>query len=184
MGALGLATGVATTLINPFTGPVDALVKEFVQSSALGSFAWRWLATLGPGVLFGLAIGGYLHFRYRRSAIRWAALIGLSTASWLIAILATVAITRAPLEAVPVAPEHFLRWLPGFVGGMIGAGLLAALMAGLYRFFRGPRPVLAMIVAGALAGVPLFYEGFLITFPLWQCAVAATIGWALGRSPR
>ena len=182
LGGLGFATGVATTLINPFTGPVDALVKEFVETSAVGSLAWKWLATLGPGALFGIVIGGYLHFRFRPSVARWVALAAMSIGSWLIAILATVAISRVPLETIPLPAELYLRWVPGFVGGLVGAGLLAGLMSALYPFFRGPRPVLVTITAGGLAGVPLFYEGFLVTFPLWQFAVAAAIGWALGRS--
>lgn len=181
LGCIGLATGIATTLINPFTGPVDTLVKEFVEASALGSFAWKWIATLGPGALFGLAVGGYLHWRYRASITRWALLVALSVGSWVIAILATVALLRAPLEALSLPPGAYLRALPGLVGGLAGAGILAALMAGLYPFYRGARPALVTLAAGALAGVPLYYEGFLVTFPLWQCAVAASIGWALGR---
>lgn len=184
LGCIGLATGIATTLINPFTGPIDALVKEFAEGSPLGSFAWKWFATLGPGALFGLAVGGFLHWRYRASVIRWVILVGFSISSWLIAILATLAITRAPFDAFSVPPGAYLRALPGLVGGMIGAGILAALMSVLYPFFRGARPVLVTLVAGALAGVPLFYEGFVVTFPLWQCAVAASIGWALGRDRR
>jgi hypothetical protein len=184
LGLIGLATGIATTLINPFTGPIDALVKEFVEGSPLGSFAWKWLATLGPGALFGLAVGGYLHWRYRASVVRWLVLIVFSTSSWLIAILASLAITRAPFDALSIPPGAYLRTLPGLVGGLVGAGILAALMSALYPFFRGARPVLVTLVTGALAGVPLFYEGFLVTFPLWQCAVAASIGWALGRDRR
>ena len=94
MGSIGLATGIATTLINPFTGPVDALVKELVEASAVGSFAWKWVATLGPGALFGLAVGGYLHWRYRASLTRWVLLVVLSVGSWIIAILATLALLR------------------------------------------------------------------------------------------
>ena len=182
LGFIGLATGIATTLINPFTGPVDALVKEFAEGSPLGSLAWKWLATLGPGAIFGVAVGGYLHWRYRTSVIRWMILIAFSVGSWVIAIFATVAITRPPFDALPLPPGPYLRALPGLVGGLIGAGILAALMSGLYPFFRGVRPVLVTLFVGALAGAPLYYEGFVVTFPLWQCAVAASIGWALGRN--
>jgi hypothetical protein len=182
LGAIGLATGLATALINPFTGSIDALMKDIVATSPLGRFAWKSLAMLGPGALFGLAVGGYLYWRARRSWLRWALLTAFSTGSWLLAILAAFMVTRMPLEGVLLPPDPYARALPGLIGGLAGAGVLAALMAGLYSFFRGGRPVLVALIAGGLAGVPLFYEGFLVTFPLWQCAVAAAIGWALGRS--
>jgi len=182
LGAIGLATGLATALINPFTGPIDGLMKDVVANSALGRFAWKWLAMLGPGALFGFTVGGYLNWRLRHSWLRWALLVVFSTGSWLLAILAVVMFTRAPLENVALPPDPYARALPGLIGGLVGAGLLAALMARLYGVFRGGRLVLVMLVAGGLAGVPLFYDGFLVTFPLWQCAVAAAIGWGLGRS--
>jgi hypothetical protein len=182
LGVIGLVTGLATAFINPFTGSIDALMKDIVASSALGRFAWKWIAMLGPGALFGLTVGGYLYLRVRHSWLRWASLVVFSTGSWLLAILAVVMFTRAPLESIPLPPDPYARALPGLIGGLVGAGLLAALMARLYAFFRGGRPVLVMLFAGGLAGVPLFYDGFLVTFPLWQCVVAAAIGWALGRS--
>ena len=58
MGLLGLATGLATALINPFTGQANALVEQLSAGSEWGRSAWRLVATLGPGCVTAIAPDG------------------------------------------------------------------------------------------------------------------------------
>lgn len=182
MGLLGLATGLVTAFINPFTGQVNALVQQFTAEAGWGSDAWLAVATVGPGLLFGAVIGAWLHFRHQRSLWRWGLFAGLTTASWVAAIFAAASLANAPLEWLPESWGPNLRWLPGIAGGLVGAAFVAVTLAALYPALRLVTAVLSVLVVGGLAGLPLFYQGFVVTFPLWQAAVGVAIGYGLDRA--
>ena len=182
MGLLGLATGLVTALINPFTGQVNALVRQFAAEAGWGTDAWQAVATFGPGLLFGGVIGAWLHFRHKRSLWRWGLFAALTTASWVAAIFAAATLANAPLEWLPKSWGPNLRWLPGIAGGVVGAAFVAVTLALLYPAFRRATAILSILVVGALAGLPLFYQGFVVTFPLWQASVALAIGYGLDRA--
>ena len=182
MGLLGLTTGLVTVLINPFTGQVNALVRQFMAEAGWGADIWQAVATFGPGLIFGVVIGAWLHFRHRRSLWRWGLFAALTTASWVAAIFAAASLANAPLEWLPKSWGPNLRWLPGIAGGMVGAAFVAATLALLYPALRRVSAILSILLVGGLAGLPLFYQGFVVTFPLWQASVGIAIGFGLDRA--
>ena len=144
-----------------------------------------WLTFLGPGIIFGVAIGLYLVRMGVTSILRATAFVPLVTAAWYAAYwFAVVAEVKLGL---PLAE----RWQLGIASGLIGASLVALSALLLFPFFRRWNLVVAMIVAGGAAGVLLSAGGkesarFLLStvwlFTVWQGAVAACFGWAVARA--
>lgn len=162
LGALGAATGVAT-----------GLILELADQLAYGEA----VARIGPGLVFGVVLGGYLHWTVARSPARWLAVAVLAAVSWNLAVPAAVRVyewTDAFLYA-------------GFAGGVIGAAIVAGAVAVLYAPLRRWRPLALAIGLGTLTGALLgddpwdVWDEAYDLYVVWQACVAASIGWAIPR---
>lgn len=133
--------------------------------------------TLAPGLVFGLILGQALRRRGLMPGGRYAAYIAAAGLSYFVTVQVTLTILIDMLDNIV---------LIGVAAGAIGAALLAAATAALIPDFRHRRPMIAMILAGAVLGAALFFAissehffGWFLLFAPWQAGYAAAMATAL-----
>lgn len=182
--AFGLATGVVTTFIQPFSGLLTDLIEAVLGrfGSAYLEDPLGWVFFLAPGLIFGAVIGWRIFAAENQhthlSVVRWMLLAIAFAASWYVGIFSALRIG----EFLPIDPEDYL--LMGPIGGFVGAAVIAVSTAALYPFARTLKTAVSIIAAGTLAGVLLHVNIAAphILFPVWQAVVAASLGWSLQSS--
>lgn len=162
LGGLGAATGVVTWV----------LVEHVADDSDLAGNVAGWVA---PGLVYGLALGAWLHVRWRPSWRRLLWLAAGMVASWNLAVrLATELYDRS---------ESLL--LSGATAGLCGAAVVAAAAALADPVWRRPRDLATVVGVGTAGGLLLAVGGGGIAlYVVWQGAVAAVLGAALDPATR
>jgi hypothetical protein len=162
LGVLGAASGVVTGLI--------------FESEVGGELVGR----LGPALIFGAIIGGYVQFTLRSSHIRLAILLLFTIVSWNLAIQ----------TAVEVYEQTDHMRIAGIVGGFVGALVVAGAAALLNPALRRARPLVLLVFLGTLTGALLgqdawnIWDGEYDLFVVWQACVAGSIGMAIDTARR
>lgn len=171
--ALGLASGIASALLD-VTRPLDALqpvAAVFAMHPSL----------LPVGCAFALAMGVAAWMLLHRAVA--SVVVGLATLyAWSGAVHLAIRLQRNVGD-----DAHLLA--AGLVAGAFGAGVVVAAFALFVPVVRRLQTIGLVCAVGAAAGL-LFYaseRGFVdrrVLFVVWQCAVAAAIGFSLDRAAR
>ena len=124
------------------------------------------------GLIFGIVIGF--------AVFRWG------SANWISALLALVVTIAAWIAAMRgfyliTDDARTNIYIGGLVAGAIGAA--GTILGGAITIpaLRDPRSWILTVFVGAIAGMLVVPENFLLLFVIWQAAVAACIGHALTR---
>lgn len=154
---------VIMMLLGVISGVVGNLTAEF-----------DWLG--GPasvGIVFGVFIAVYLVTIRLATVVRAAGFALCSVAAWMIAY-------RSAIELVDALPsslsEDWRVFVVGIVAGLLGAALLAAAIAALFRFFRRRRLIVRTALVGAAFGALLWpameWDFLPVLLAPWQAAFA------------
>lgn len=173
------ANGVKAVTIAAVVGAISGAVSFLAYAASARNYSvelFLWIAIFGPGIIYGLALGFYLHAIRRATLLRAAALVPLVAGAWYPAI-----------RSITIGPELIgypgLVWLAGlFAGTLWATGVVVALWL-LFRFFRRGLAVAVTILIGAAtgtsAGLPIApVIAAPLVFILWQAGVTVCIGWA------
>jgi hypothetical protein len=122
------------------------------------------------GVFFGLAIVAALRFLGPLPVWRGLVVLVAFGASWELAVQAAIQIDGwiEPLALV------------GVVAGALGAAIVALGFAVLFAGARAPFAFLRTVLIGAAAGALLQVDSPFVLLVIWQTAVAASLGHAIG----
>ena len=191
LGAIGLATGLVTMLIQPFDGMLLVLFEArlVVLEQFFGDVLLGIGLVLAPGLIFGAAIAWRVARTMPGGIWRRLGFIAFATGSWYAGVRAALATDPDNQIAGELA-------VAGLAGGFVGAAVIAAGAAICYPFARQLMPALVLVSLGAIAGLLLAVEigedsveAFLETpgaahllFPVWQTLVAGALGWAVQRT--
>lgn len=175
--ALGALSGTLATLAI-FIPQWLGFYKALEGSLRAGGFALSLSPlSVAPGLVFGLVLGYALRREGLTPGGRYAAYIAAAGLSYFITVQLTLGILIDMLDDVI---------LVGVAAGALGAALLAAATAALIPDFRQSRPMIAMVLAGAILGAALFVAissesifGWLVLFAPWQAGYAAAMATAL-----
>jgi hypothetical protein len=166
-----------------------AVVSDNPEIKLAGWFVVSPL-TVGPGLLFGLAVWVMLQRRGDLCPATGALYMLASTLSYFVTVMLSLRVFVDWFDDIVVV---------GVVAGLFGSAALSGCAALLLPFARRPGPLLAMVAAGgvlgALLAVPLSDFGdnesfwaWLIFFAGWQAGYAAAFATALplpaNKSPR
>lgn len=166
---LGLVSGALTTLAWMVPGQL---------ASDSGSSFGSLLEHIAPGILFGVILGVWIARQRSMGLHRVAGFMVLVELAWLCAYYFARS-TADHWDGVLSAVAE-IGLAAGFIGGL-GVAVSTALV---FRLPIWPGPAIAMVTAGAVAGaiLPVEFNPEILTplFYVWQTAVAAAIGWAVG----
>jgi hypothetical protein len=133
--------------------------------------------SIAPGLVFGLVVGQALSREGLASGGRFAAYIVAAGLSYFLTVQLTLGILVDLLDNII---------LVGVAAGAFGGALLAAATAALIPDFQRRKPMIAMILAGAILGATLFFAitsehffGWFLLFAPWQAGYAAAMATAL-----
>jgi len=133
--------------------------------------------SLVPGLVFGLIVGNALRREGLAPGGRYAIYIAAAGLSYFLAVQLTFNVLIDLLDNII---------LIGVAAGTFGAALLAAATAALIPDFRRRKPLIAMVLAGAILGAALYFAvagnhffGWLLLFAPWQAGYAAAMATAL-----
>ena len=168
-------------LVGAVSGVVAAVVMFMPEALGLQPDASVTIAgaelvfsplTLGPGLTFGLILGGALRGRGIVSW-RYSAFVAATMFSYFAAVHLAIDVLVNVLDNIV---------LVGMAAGAIGATLLALPAAGLLPDLRRPAPLAAMIAAGTLLGATLYFPiawenffGWLFLYVPWQAGFTAAM---------
>ena len=175
---IGLVTGVITALIQPFNGPLTDPIEALLGrlGSAYMEGLLGWLAFLAPGLIFGAALGWFIYVAGgKRDRWRWLLFAMACAGSWYAGIFGALNAG----DVLSIDPEEYM--LMGPIGGLVGASIVAASAAVLYSFARNFKTAAMIVASGTAAGLALHIniDAPHFLFPIWQTAVAASLGWSL-----
>jgi len=164
MTALGLASGIAVS----FVYQLEPLWRE-----------------LSVGVVFGLAIGGYLLLLRLADPLRAVVYAALTVGAWFAAERTAVEVFgRLPGEDVFLSLKGLAT---GILGGLLGSFLLVLAGALLFPYYRRPSLALATVATGGVAGALItlidITDTGLVLFAPWQAAVAYCLARGLPPAP-
>lgn len=133
--------------------------------------------TVVPGLAFGVIVGQALRREGLVPGERYAIYIVAAGLSYFFTVQFTLNVLVNQLDNIV---------LVGVIAGAFGATLLALASATLIENFRRPRPLIAMILSGAVLGAALFFAiggdhffGWFLLFAPWQAGYAAAMATAL-----
>jgi hypothetical protein len=133
--------------------------------------------SLVPGLVFGLIVGHALRREGLAHGAGYAIYIAAAGLSYFLAVQLTLNVLVDLLQNII---------LIGVAAGAFGAALLAAATAALIPDFRRRKPMIAMVLAGAVLGAALFFAisndhflGWLLLFAPWQAGYATAMATAL-----
>jgi hypothetical protein len=169
-GALSGTLATLAIFIPEWLGIYDALEGDVGAGAITLSFS---PLSIGPGLVFGLLVGRTLARHGLATGARYWAYVAASTLSYFVTVQVTLNILVDMMDNII---------LVGILAGALGAALLAAATAALLTVFRCRRPIISMILAGAVFGACLYFPiawehsfGWLLLFAPWQGAFAAAM---------
>ena len=178
---LRLVAGFA--VLGALTGSLASTIAVVTDNPEIKLAAWFAISPLsvGPGLIFGLAVWAALQRRGDVRPATGALYVLASTLSYFFTVMLS-------LEVLIDVFDNTV--LIGVIAGLVGSACLSGCAALLLPFARRPGPLLAMIAAGgvlgALLAVPLGDFGddsrfwaWLIFFAGWQAGYAAAFATAL-----
>jgi len=178
------ADDILTTSEAAIVGAFSGIFSFMAYATSIGTYKVdlaRWIAILGPGIIYGFALALYLRAATRAALLRAIALVPLMAAIWYASLRSTTAGPRL------IGHSGAEPWLSGLNAGTVAAtGVVVATWL-LFPFFRrfssAAVTLLVGMAFGMLVALPIgWHISLFLTFVVWQAGVTACIGWAVARA--